>query len=83
MFNIRQIEQVRVLFTRLTLWVAVAGHSFKWMKIRIFKAGAQYVQLAAAHQLFCISIYIGNKLRPDAGLIFGQPRTSWSRFDAI
>ena len=30
-----QIEQIRVIFTHLRLWIAVAGHNLKWVKISI------------------------------------------------
>ena len=32
-----QIRKIRVIFTHLKLWVAVARHNFKWVKILIAK----------------------------------------------
>ena len=34
-----QIKQISVIFTHLKLWVAVARHNFKWVKIEKKLAG--------------------------------------------
>ena len=30
-----KFEQIWVIFTHLKMWVAVANHNFKWVKIKI------------------------------------------------
>ena len=30
-----QIKQLRIIFTHLKLWVAVATHNFKWVKMYV------------------------------------------------
>ena len=37
-----KIKQIRVIFTHLKLWVAVARHNFKWVKNQLFKFTVSY-----------------------------------------
>ena len=40
-----QIERILVIFTHLKLWVAVARHNFKWVKIVIINVALQGLTL--------------------------------------
>ena len=37
-----KIKQIRVIFTHLKLWAAVARHNFKWVKNQLFKITVSY-----------------------------------------
>ena len=52
-----QLEQISVIFSHLKLWVAVAGHNFKWVKIQIIKLGRIRVEISHSYCLLFAIIY--------------------------
>ena len=52
-----QIEQVWVIFTHLKLWVAVATHNFKWVKMEIPQLSASRVTMIIDPDFRLLHIY--------------------------